>query len=367
MKLLLGAFALLLISCNHQPDHADYSIRGNAGTDHSGKRVVLQKFDPINQKATPLDTAQVDDAGQFVFTYKFEEPDLFRVDFPNKQKVQLAIGEGEEDVVVNADGSIEIQGCVGCQLIQEYDAFRKSSLDKWVKPADELMKKARNGDASIDRAEAVATYAKNSAIHRTELIEFAEQKMADSPALYASALRWTGDQDNLPTLENLVSAFEQQYPDLEMTKNMKAKVERFKKVAIGEKAPTFLMKRPDGSEVRLEEGLGQLTLVDFWASWCGPCLLQLPELVEIYDSHKAEGFEVVAFSIDTNEKGWKNAINRFGLEWENGSDLKGYQSPVAVDYNITLIPFNLLLDKNGVIIAKNVHNKELKEILKSKL
>jgi len=347
------SFFFFAFSC--QTDSATngpYTIGGNAGVESAGKQVVLQKFDPITQQTSPISNTEVTADGSYSFEYEFDQPDLFRLDFPTKERVQLAIDRGENSVEVNVDEAVSISGCTGCQLIQEYDIFRKKSFNQWVKPANDTMRKARQGDGSIDKAAAVALYAKNSDVHRKELIDFAKDKMANSPALYASALRWTGD-DNLEVLQELIAGFEKNYPDIEMTKKMKEKVERFQRISVGEKSPEFSMRTANGENVSLKAGLGKLTLIDFWASWCGPCLLQLPGLVDIYDEYEEKDFEIVGFSLDTNEEGWKKAIDRFGLTWENGSDLQGYKSPVAVDYNITLIPFNLLLDENGVIIAKN--------------
>ena len=113
----------------------------------------------------------------------------------------------------------------------------------------------------------------------------------------------------------------------------------------------------------LNELLGKYTLIDFWASWCSPCLLQVPDLKEAYNNYHEKGFEIIGISVDSKEKRWKSAIRKYDMNWPHLSDLKGWKSKASEDYNVTFIPFNMLLDENGKIIAKNLHSNELQDKL----
>lgn len=105
------------------------------------------------------------------------------------------------------------------------------------------------------------------------------------------------------------------------------------------------------------------TFIDFWASWCAPCRKQGRELIPVYDKYKAKGFGVIGVSLDTDDAAWKKAIRSDGYTWTNLSDGKGFASPLSKKYNITSIPRNILIDRNGQILAKDLHGKELEAMI----
>lgn len=135
-------------------------------------------------------------------------------------------------------------------------------------------------------------------------------------------------------------------------------------------APEINLKNPDGEFVKLSSLKGNIVLIDFWASWCGPCRRSHPELVNTYNEFKdskfknAKGFKIYSVSLDKSEAAWKAAIKKDGLAWENHvSDLKGWQSEAAKTYNIRSIPSNVLLNEKGEIISTNLRGNRLKEAI----
>ena len=133
---------------------------------------------------------------------------------------------------------------------------------------------------------------------------------------------------------------------------------------IGDEAPDFSAATPEGGTKSLKSLRGKVLLVDFWASWCGPCRRENPNVVAVYNKYKSKGFDVLGVSLDTDAARWKGAIQDDKLTWHHVSDLGGWRSAPAQLYKVTGIPQTLLLDKNGVIIAKNLRGPALEEKLK---
>jgi peroxiredoxin len=129
--------------------------------------------------------------------------------------------------------------------------------------------------------------------------------------------------------------------------------------AVGQKAPDFSQAQPDGTPLSLSSLEGQLVLIDFWASWCGPCRRENPNVVKLYDRFHDKGFEILGVSLDDDRDSWLEAIDADGLRWKHISDLGGWGNVVAKQYAVNSIPHTVLVGPDGVIIAKNLRGAEL--------
>ena len=135
-------------------------------------------------------------------------------------------------------------------------------------------------------------------------------------------------------------------------------------VNVGDKAPDFAAPNPNETFVTLNTSLGKLTILDFWASWCGPCRVDSPNLVNVHDTYKDNGLAIVGISLDNNKESWKKAIDNDKLDWTHVSHLKRWDDPIAAAYGVSSIPQLFLLDENGTVIAKERHAEDFIPILK---
>lgn len=163
--------------------------------------------------------------------------------------------------------------------------------------------------------------------------------------------------------KEILKLADDEYRSRENIQRIVRRIENAENVAVGKNFVDFTMKDPQGNDVSLSDyvGQGKYVLLDFWASWCGPCRREMPHIVDVYKKYKNKDFEVVGVSLDQNHDDWVKGLKDLNMTWPQMSDLKYWESPVVELYAFNGIPHMILLDKDGKILEKNLRGSELDE------
>lgn len=180
---------------------------------------------------------------------------------------------------------------------------------------------------------------------------------------YAAALilKNMAKQRGVAEVEQLYTAMSDRIKATEVGVEIQKELEKMKSVEEGSMAPDFTLTSPAGESIKLSDLRGKYVLLDFWASWCGPCLREVPNVKKVYEKYHDQGFEIFSVSLDEDKAKWEKAITDNGLNWVHGSSLQGWNCPVAKLYNVRGVPAMLLIDKEGQIIATSLRGEALME------
>jgi thiol-disulfide isomerase/thioredoxin len=203
-------------------------------------------------------------------------------------------------------------------------------------------------------------------LKQSELAQSTFDINIDKP--YASSIlaRYLKNTYSTEQLDSIINKMPVESKSNKVAKQLIAEIEATKKSSEGQPFINIIQQTPEGKEISLKDVVAnnKCVLIDFWASWCSPCIASIPEFKRIYDTYKDQGFEIYAVSIDSNKDKWVKAISKYELSWIHVSELKGWDTQPKIDYAVQGVPTTVLINKDGIIVAKNKHGKELEDAIK---
>ena len=350
-KLLLSivAASMTLAACNAQ---SGYKVTGTVEGMPDGKAIIAT----VN--GSSLDTLAKADVknGSFEFTGNVSEPTGAYI-MVIGQRGAIPFMLENANITVNAgQAGLTVTGSEGQKIYDQFMAINATAQQEAMKLQQEYQ--AANGDQAKMQAvqEAYAKLMTDAQAKETELIKANPDSYVSTFVIVSGMGQMEYEQ-----LKERYNLLGEKAKASAQGKAIAAQIAKLESTAIGQIAPNFTITTPEGESISLYDIKGKVKLIDFWASWCGPCRGENPHVVEIYKEYHPKGLEIFGVSLDNNKEAWVKAIADDGLVWKHGSDLKGWQSAPAKLYSVTGIPHTILLDENNKIIAKNLRGDELKQ------
>ena len=358
-KILFIVTTVIFVGCSNK--NGEFTINGSVDL-KDGNMVYRIKAD-TNQQPLVIDSIAVT-GGEFKMSGLVQSPDV------NFFSVQSLIGNfpfiiesGDIKVSLYKDSlmSSKAVGTVSNDAFMKYKTETKVFINSMNGIGRDLQQ------ANIVRDTLLASDLKDQYQDVQDQIKSYEVDFVENnPNSFVSALilerfvmtKQMSNEEAKPLYDNLSSRVKNSKTGKKIYKTINSPIAP---AEVGQIAPIFEGPSPTGQLVKLEDILGKITIIDFWASWCRPCRIENPNLVRTYNKLKAKGLNVVGVSLDKSKDSWIKAIEDDGLQWSHVSHLQYWNEPIAKAYQVRSIPATFILDHKGTIVAKNLRGKELEQ------
>lgn len=360
-KLLLPILGLFLLA--FAVVNGDFQIQGTANG-LEGKTIVFRKQDE-KLGLVAVDSAKVVN-GKFSWKGKVTEPEIYFAEIKDSEsRVAFILESGKIEITLLKDsiGSSIIGGTQNNKDLQGFNVKAMTISRKIQKFQETNNEKMQQAQKSNDTA-TVNSLMKEFGNYQKELMNLAAEFPKKNPKSFISVL-FVDNMFNAPDvdIEEIKKVYNSLDAKIRATKpglKVLKKIQDYRSVNIGDQAPDFSAASPEGKTISLKESLGKVTIIDFWASWCGPCRRENPNVVKLYNEFHAKGLNIIGVSLDKDAAKWKEAIEKDQLAWPHISNLMFWDEPIAATYGVKSIPATFILDENGKIIARDLRGEELR-------
>ena len=366
---LLALFTLSIISCNNLKDN-EFLISGTANGIENGKKVFVEIQDENGVIAK--DTGVIEN-GKFELKGSTDNIDLGFIRIEN-EKINLPIileeGKIKINIVKDSLQKSTIEGTFNNDKFQKFNNESVAILEKVKKFEKENNPKMQKALAAKDTV-TVNKIKKEYQNFQNDMNDYSKTFIKNNPDAFISVLLLENFlmREYIPATEikSFYDKLDKKLVNTKSAQNIKKTLDLMLAVVVGKPAPKFSAKSPEGKLISLDESLGKVTIVDFWASWCAPCRKENPNVVALYNEYHSKGLNIIGVSLDQDATKWKDAIAKDKLSWTHVSNLKYWDEPIGKQYGISSIPATFILDAKGNIVAKDLRGDALRAKVKELL
>ena len=380
-NILMMGLVTLFVSCSEEKG-SSFSVSGTI-KNKQARMIYLEESQITTLEQVTSDSALIGADGKFSFKRKVKQEGLFNLRLDNEEYPFISLINDEDKITVDADFNNQsdfysVKGSVASLALKNYLTESGNKLRNLYyinKELDSLIGVQADENLIINTEEKSKAEVASLKNYTQKLVQ--EEKSPSLALFILSTYQGMASNPNFRieafTVDNLMGMLNElvaKFPERKEIASIRNSFETQADKAgwVGKQAPEISLPDTEGKFISLSSYKGKYVLVDFWASWCGPCRHENPNVVEAFTKFKNKNFTILGVSLDNKKEAWEKAIVDDNLNWTHISDLKHWNSEVVPLYKIQGIPFNVLVDPNGMVVAENLRGpgliQKLTEVLR---